>query len=82
MTNMVKINGNFVKATDFGIKLAEKIALGWKPTIEIHDVFGNGEVIFDHNEYCSAFVKFTEINVNDIVTVEYNKLCPIKRLYK
>ena len=79
---MVKINGNFLKDYVFGEKLAEKICLGWKPTIEIADVFGNGEIIFEHDEFCTTFVKFTELNINDVVTVEYNNLCEIKRLYK
>lgn len=79
---MVKINGQFVRCEVFGEKLAEKICLGWKPTIEITDIFGNGQILFEHDEFCTAVVPFTEINVNDTVTVEFNKLGTIKRLYK
>ena len=82
MNIMVKINGKFLKYQEFGNKLAEKICLGWKPTIEILDCFGNGQMLFEHREYCTVVVPFTEINVNDTVTVEYNNLCEIKRLYK
>ena len=79
---MVKINGKFMKYQVFGEKIAEKICLGWKPTIQILDVFGNGQILFEHSEFCTAVVPFTEINVNDTVTVEYNNLCEIQRLYK
>lgn len=78
----MKINGKFLKYQILGEKLAEKICLGWTPIIEILDEFGNGQILFEHREYCTAVVPFTEINVNDMVTIEYNKLGTIKRLYK
>ena len=78
----MKINGKFLRAEKLGEKLAMKICQGYNITVEITDIFGNGQMLFNHCDYCTAVVEFTEINVNDTVTIEWFKLGEIKRTYK
>lgn len=79
---MVKINGKFMRAEKLGEKLAEGMCKGWNVTTEITDIFGNGYFVFEKRFETTRVVPFTEINVNDTVTIEWFKLGNLKRLYK
>ena len=77
----MKINNKFYTYEKLGKELHHKIACGWEITCDIKDEFGNGELIF-RGERGNVFVPFTEINVGDIVEMEYNELAEVKRSYK
>lgn len=78
---MVMINKKFLKYQKLGEKVAEKICLGWKVTTILNDNMGNGVFLFEHDEFCTTYVPFTELNVNDEVTLTYNGLSEIVRDY-
>lgn len=78
---MVKVNDKFLKDVVLGCKIAEKICLGWRVTTILNDNMGNGMFLFEHDEFCTTYVPFTELNVNDEVTLTYNGLSEIVRDY-
>lgn len=75
----MRINGEFIRAEKLGKKLRAKIKDGYDITVQIFDNFGNGRFVFEHDDYCTTFVDFSEINANDEVEIEYNKLGTIVR---
>lgn len=78
----MKINHEFIQAEKLGEKLAYAMSQGYDVTVEILDRFGNGRIIFEHDDCITSYVDFTEINVNDEVQIENNKLGTIVRTYK
>lgn len=78
---MVKINNKFLTYNKLGEKIAEKMCLGWKVSTILEDRMGNGYFLFEHDEFCTTFVDFTELNVNDEVEITYNKLGELVRNY-
>ena len=79
----VVVEKKFIKYQRLGEILAYKLCLGYKITVELIDRFGNGRILFKHkNEAGEAVVEFEAIKVEDLVTIEYNKLAEVKRLYK
>lgn len=78
---MVKINNKFLRYDVFGEKIAMKLCAGWECTCYLTDRFGNGFLLFKHREFCDVPVAFTEIKVEDIVEMEYFKLCEVVREY-
>ena len=76
------LNGkNFIRYDKLGEKIAEKLCLGWDVTTVLFDRMGNGMFIFKHAEHGEVCIDFTEIKVEDIVTIEYNKLGNVIRNY-
>ncbi len=78
---MVLINGRYMKANDFGLRIAEKLCLGWNITIILTDEFWNGYMLFTHDNFVSVIVNFEKLNTFDEVTVKYNQLCKIEKEY-
>ena len=79
----VVVGKKFITYLKLGEVLAYRLCLGYKVTVELFDRFGNGQILFKHkDEAGEAVVEFEAIKVEDLVTIEYNKLAEVKRLYK
>ena len=79
----IVVGKKFINYLKLGETLAYKLCLGYEVTIELFDRFGNGQMLFKHkDEAGEAVVQFEAIKIEDLVTIEYNKLGTVKRLYK
>ena len=73
----------FIRYDRLGEKLAYNLCLGREVIIELFDRLGNGQILINEkNGDNITFIEFKEIKVEDIVTIEFNKLGIVKRLYK
>ena len=75
----MKINGKFVNSEQLGILLAAKMDKGFDITIEIFNIYGDGQIILEHDDYLTSYVEFSRITPRDEVEIESKKLGTIIR---
>lgn len=78
----MKINNEFIKPEELEKKFKTMVSHGYDITVEIFDIFGNGRIIFEHDECSTKYVGFTNITYRDEAEIEKNGLGTIIRIYE